>query len=88
MPELPEVHTTTTHLNSLIIGKEVFNTWSDYSSPHYKGKKNIKDDKYFEGFSKNIIGTKIISVERRGKNILINLNSKDIILVHLKMTGH
>lgn len=31
---------------------------------------------------------KIISVERRGKNILINLSGGKTLLIHMKMTGH
>lgn len=72
----------------MIKGKIISNTWSDYSSPHYTGKKIVKDNRYFKSFSKKIIGRTITSVERRGKNVLINLDSKDIVLVHLKMTGH
>jgi len=88
MPELPEVHTTSTQLNSLIPGKVILSTWSNYESPHYKGKKIIKDNDYLKHFTEKITQTKITSVERRGKNILINLSSEDAILVHLKMTGH
>jgi len=88
MPELPEVHTTATQLNSLIKNKVFSGTWSNYSSPHYKGKKIVKDDKYFKEFTKNILGEKVTSVDRRGKNVLINLSSGNTILVHLKMTGH
>jgi formamidopyrimidine-DNA glycosylase len=100
MPELPEVQTTVNGLRQTIIGLHIVDAWSDYNSPFYKGSDNIKDPKYFKKFKKEVIGRKIVSVERRAKNILINLNkslagddlrgqnSGDTILIHLKMTGH
>ena len=39
-------------------------------------------------FRKEITGKKIINVERRAKNILINIEGGHTILIHLKMTGH
>ncbi len=96
LPELPEVHTTVTHLNRLISGLVISDVWTDYFSPVYKGKPQIKNEKYFELFKKDVAGAKIISVTRRAKNILINLRnpkaklgqSKKTILIHMKMTGH
>lgn len=86
MPELPEVHTTATELNSLIKGKTITNVWTEYKSSYYKNQ--IKDPAYFKKFKKIITGSKIVSVERRAKNILINLDNKETILIHMKMTGH
>lgn len=88
MPELPEVHTTATMLHKKICGKLIIDVWSDYKSKHYLGKQNIKDVSYFKKFKKEIIGEKILKVVRRGKNILIYLESEKIILIHMKMTGH
>ncbi|MEK7110312.1 MAG: DNA-formamidopyrimidine glycosylase family protein, partial [Patescibacteria group bacterium] len=39
-------------------------------------------------FKKEIIGRKILKIERKGKNILIHLSSDLTLLVHQKMTGH
>ena len=88
MPELPEVHTTSTELGKLVIGKKITDAWSGYDSPHYHGKKQIKDPKYFRKFKKEIVGKKIIGTDRAGKNVLINLEGNLTILVHMKMTGH
>ncbi len=87
MPELPEVHTTTTILNKLITGQKIKDTWTDLNSSYYTGKENIKDPKYFTSFKRQIKGCSVIKVERRAKNILILLNNDQIILVHMKMTG-
>ena len=88
MPELPEVTTTVKQLKSAIVGTQIIDIWSSYKSPHYKGKKNIKDPKYFSFFKKETLGKKITNVRRVGKNVLIDLNDKQTILVHMKMTGH
>jgi formamidopyrimidine-DNA glycosylase len=89
MPELPEVHTTVEGLREIIIGKTIKGVWSDfYVESKYKDKQNIKNKKYFEIFKQLAIGAKIENIERKGKNILIHLNNKHTIVVHMKMTGH
>ena len=42
----------------------------------------------FKNFRKEVIGEKILRIERKGKNILIHLSCDKTILVHQKMTGH
>ncbi len=88
MPELPEVHTTVEGLKSVVIGKTIKDVWSDfYIGSKYNNRQNIKNKKYFDKFRKITKGSKIKSVERRGKNILINLSTDHTIVVHMKMTG-
>jgi len=87
MPELPEVHTTATILNKLSKGRTIKYVWTDYNSPYYYGKNNIKDPKYFRKFSREIKGKKIIKVWRRAKNVLIDIEGYQTILIHMKMTG-
>jgi formamidopyrimidine-DNA glycosylase len=88
MPELPEVHTTTTELRKLILDKKIIDVWSNYKSSKYKGKQQIKDSQYFKKFKEEIVGLKIIETDRVGKNVLINLENNKTILIHMKMTGH
>lgn len=88
MPELPEVQTTASGLNSHVVGLTIVDAWSNYDSSYFKGSSTIKDKKFFIQFKKSIIGSKIISVKRRAKNVLINLDNNKTILVHMKMTGH
>ncbi len=88
MPELPEVHTTATILNELIVGRVIVDAWTNYQSPHYVGKKNIKDPEYFVMFKQKIVGQKIIRVWRRAKHVLIDLENGFVIVIHMKMTGH
>jgi len=88
MPELPEVQTTASILHKLVIGLKITDVWTDYGGEYHLGKKQIKDKKYFQSFRKNILGAKITHTNRRGKNVLIYLDNKKIIAVHMKMTGH
>ncbi len=88
MPELPEVQTTVNGLNKKVKGAKIIDVWSIYNSPYYKSKENIKDPKFFKEFKDRTIGSKIINAERRAKNILIHLDNKETILIHMKMTGH
>lgn len=88
MPELPEVQTTVNGLNRHIRGLTIADVWTDYGSAFHKGKDSIKDPAYFKLFKKKIIGAKVVSASRRAKNILIGLDIGDVILVHMKMTGH
>lgn len=88
MPELPEVHTTATMLDKLVKGLRIVSVWTDYNSLYHKGNDNIKDPKFFKSFSKQVIGGKFTRVHRRGKNILMDLDNGQTIIVHMKMTGH
>lgn len=88
MPELPEVQTTVNGLRQRVVGLRIREAWSDYDSPFFKGTDTIKDPAYFAQFKKKVEGKKIVSAERRAKNILINLEGNRTILVHMKMTGH
>ncbi len=88
MPELPEVQTTVNGLKASIVGLVITDVWSDYRSAFFKGSETLKDPGYFKHFKKEVLHKKVMSVERRAKNILINLSGNATILVHMKMTGH
>ncbi len=88
MPELPEVQTTVNGLAQTVIGLCITDVWSDYNSAYFKGSGNIKDLEYFQYFKKKVIGKRIVNISRRAKNILMHLKNNQIILVHMKMTGH
>lgn len=88
MPELPEVETTVRGLNKKVRGLQIVDVWTDYISPKYVGKDEIKNSSFFKKFKKEVVGAKILKSTRRGKNILIHLDTEKTILIHLKMTGH
>lgn len=88
MPELPEVQTTVNGLNKKIVNLKIVDVWTNYNSKYFKGSKTIKDPSFFDFFKKEIIGKKILAVNRRAKNILIEISGDKTILIHMKMTGH
>lgn len=88
MPELPEVHTTVVGIKKKALGLTISDVWTDFNSPFHSQKDNIKNPAFFKVFKRDVVGTKIIDVTRRAKNILIHLSNNKTILIHLKMTGH
>ena len=85
MPELPEVQTTVNGLRETVVGLTIVGVWSDYNSPYFRFSNTIKDRKYFVLFKKKVLGNKVVSVNRRAKNVLIELSNKMTILIHMKM---
>jgi formamidopyrimidine-DNA glycosylase len=75
MPELPEVQTVVNDLQ-IITGDTIIGFWSDF-------KKAIKATT----FEKKILGEKIKHIKRLGKNIIVELEHRKVIVAHLKMTG-
>lgn len=78
MPELPEVETVKRGLNVFLPGKQI----KAVSHDTEKSFPNAKDD--VEQF---LIGAKVTEVKRRAKVLLIELDSKYSLVIHLKMTG-
>jgi len=74
MPELPEVQTIVSDLKKVLPGLKITGFWTDIAA--------------FKKIEKEIIGKKILELERRGKNILIRLSDNRTLLIHQKMTGH
>lgn len=88
MPELPEVQTTVNGLNKTVKGRKIVDISTTYNSSYHAGKDNIKNPKFFAIFKKKVRGQKILTAERRAKNVLIRLSNGYTIIVHMKMTGH
>ena len=78
MPELPEVEVVRRSLNEFITGSKINKVSIFNKNLRYKISKKFK---------KSIQGQKIISIFRRGKFLLIKLENKNFILIHLGMTG-
>ena len=88
MPELPEVETTTRGLKKTIVGLIIKNVWTDLFTKDKRQREAIANPAYYKIFKKEVINKKVLSIERRAKNILINISGNKTILVHLKMTGY
>ena len=80
MPELPEVETIVRGLRSKLKNRRIVGLWTDW--PKYFRPKSEKEIRNY------IIGRKIISIERRAKNILIHLSGNHLLLIHQKLSGH
>ena len=88
MPELPEVHTTVTGLQTVLPGLSISDIWSDMWSTSKIAKNTIKDRDYFPYFKKYVLNQKVLQVRRRAKHILVDLENGFTIIIHMKMTGH
>ena len=78
MPELPEVEVVKKSLEKTIYDLRIKNIKILNKSLRYKINEKLM---------KRLISSKVISVSRRSKYILINLNNQFTILIHLGMTG-
>lgn len=78
MPELPEVETVRLGLQEFLPAQVIRSVTSDWAKSLPIDQKLLKT---------KLVGAKIEQVQRRGKLIIIPLNSGYSLLVHLKMTG-
>jgi formamidopyrimidine-DNA glycosylase len=79
VPELPEVETERGRLAARIEGRRI-------------GSARIDDERLTrpedpEWVAARLAGERVAAVERRGKYLLIRLDSGDVLVVHLRMTG-
>lgn len=74
MPELPEVETIRKGLQKAIVGKTIVGV-------------DVRVPKLFHGNKKEIIDKKIKNIDRRAKQIIIDVEGDNDLLIHLKMTG-
>ncbi len=84
MPELPEVETIVQGLKKELTNKKIRNAWNDWPRVFQFS------DGGFEEFNKKVSGVSILTVERKGKYIVISLGIRSLqsrLLIHLKMTG-
>lgn len=104
MPELPEVETIASDLNSIVRGRNISGVW--YDSPKQISvllpQPIIRSGKIFDRinlvgrdsakgkkiFQQNLADSKIINVSRRAKNVLFRLSGGRMLLIHPKKTGH
>lgn len=92
MPELPEVQTVVSELNKKLLGRKIKRVTVNLSKMVSVGPKtvsNIRDvtQKTVDEFAKLLTGQKFLSVKRRGKMLIFDVDGPLSMLVHLKMTG-
>ena len=78
MPELPEVETIYLGLERLIKGKR-------FESVTFDVQKSFPNS--YNEVDQFMINATVIGIQRRGKALLIELNSNYSLIVHLRMTG-
>jgi len=79
MPELPEVETIRRELEREVVGKKV-------KAVDVTGERSVRrqDDKEFIA---RLEGAKITGAQRKGKYLLMPLDTGDVLVVHLRMSG-
>lgn len=81
IPELPEVETIVRELRKKIIGLRIIDFWSDREKPVRQAGGTAK-------FKKEIKNKKILSIARRAKFIIIDLEGNKSLFIHQKISGH
>jgi formamidopyrimidine-DNA glycosylase len=79
MPELPEVEHVVRGLRQVICGRQIVAAELRL--------RRIAPGISRAGFDRKLRNARILGVNRRGKYILIELDSAQVLLVHLRMTG-
>jgi formamidopyrimidine-DNA glycosylase len=79
MPELPEVETIRRELERDVIGKRI-------KTVTVHGTRTVRRQTKKQ-FISRLEGTKVTGVDRKGKYLLLKLDSGDQIVIHLRMSG-
>jgi formamidopyrimidine-DNA glycosylase len=80
VPELPEVETIRRGLEREIVGKRI-------KTVDVTGARSVRRHKSRKEFVACLEGTKVKAVKRRGKYLLLELDSGDVLVAHLRMSG-
>ena len=90
MPELPEVQTTVNDLRKKLVGLKFKDVWTDWPKTFKKvpAAKGSLGTGNFESFKKTIRNKKILSVKRRAKFVIIDIEGAYSIFIHQKISGH
>ncbi|HEY5156280.1 MAG TPA: bifunctional DNA-formamidopyrimidine glycosylase/DNA-(apurinic or apyrimidinic site) lyase [Acidimicrobiales bacterium] len=79
MPELPEVETIRRELEREAVGKKV-------KSVEVHGTRTVRRQTK-KAFIAKLDGVKVTGVDRKGKYLLVRLDSGDVLIIHLRMSG-
>jgi len=77
MPELPEVETIRRDLELKVLNKKI-------KKVSIFLQKSVLNNKKFKSY---LLDSKIISIQRRGKLLILELDNKKYLTIHLRMTG-
>jgi formamidopyrimidine-DNA glycosylase len=79
MPELPEVELIASTLNSFTAERQI-----RYAKLL---ERKLAPDETAKTFARKLSNSRVNNISRRGKHLLIHLNSAQTLIVHLRMTG-
>ncbi len=80
MPELPEVETIRRGLEREVVGKRI-------KTVEVTGMRSIRRHSTKKHFVTRLEGAKLTGVVRRGKYLLVKLDTEDMLVIHLRMSG-
>lgn len=80
MPELPEVETIRRELEREVVGKRI-------KGVEVTGLRSVRRHATKKAFTSRLDGAKINSVERKGKYLILKLDTEDLLVIHLGMSG-
>jgi formamidopyrimidine-DNA glycosylase len=80
MPELPEVETIRRQLEREVVGKKI-------KTVEVTGTRSVRRHTNRKQFIGRLEGMKITGVSRRGKFLVFTLDSGDLLVIHLGMSG-
>ncbi|HET6663101.1 MAG TPA: bifunctional DNA-formamidopyrimidine glycosylase/DNA-(apurinic or apyrimidinic site) lyase [Acidimicrobiales bacterium] len=80
MPELPEVETIRRGLEREVVGKRI-------KSVEVTGARSIRRHKNKKDFTTRLEGAKVKTARRKGKYLLLALDTGDVLVIHLRMSG-
>ena len=83
MPELPEVETIVRELRKKIVGLKITDAWVDPAKPVQTGHGAS-----WAQIKKQTKGKKILSVRRRAKYIIMDIEGSKTLFIHQKISGH
>jgi formamidopyrimidine-DNA glycosylase len=80
VPELPEVETIRRGLEREVVGKRI-------KSVEVTGTRSVRRHKTKKEFIAKLEGAKVKSAKRRGKYLVLPLDTGDVLVAHLRMSG-
>jgi len=80
VPELPEVETIRRDLDAEVAGRKI-------ARVEVTGARTVRRHRTRAAFVSKVEGRKLVKVDRLGKYLLLRLDSGDILVVHLGMSG-
>ncbi len=80
MPELPEVEVLRRDLEKEVVGKKI-------KTVEVTGTRSVRRHRNKKEFIALLEGRKIVSVQRRGKYLVLRLDGPEALVVHLGMSG-